>query len=103
MGKKKIADVAAMKGWKFLNPYGATEKYTITGDQNGETVYPLPGPTEKWGPWFNHPSPSKPDGDACGSGRFHIMKKFNEAIDEVRRDEVKELKESEQEKVLTHL
>lgn len=32
--------------------------------------------------------------------RFHIMKKFNEAIDEVRRNEVKELKESEQEKVL---
>jgi len=34
--------------------------------------------------------------------RFHIMKKFNEAIDEVRRDEVKELKSKEQENVLAN-
>lgn len=32
--------------------------------------------------------------------RFHIMKKFNEAIDEVRRQEVRELKETGQEAVL---
>jgi transposase len=32
--------------------------------------------------------------------RFHIMKKFNEAIDEVRRQEVRELQETGQETVL---
>jgi transposase len=32
--------------------------------------------------------------------RFHIMKKFNEALDEVRRQEVRELKETGQEAVL---
>jgi transposase len=32
--------------------------------------------------------------------RFHIMKKFNEAIDEVRRQEVKKLKAEEKENVL---
>jgi transposase len=32
--------------------------------------------------------------------RFHIMKKFNEAIDEVRREEVRELRETGQEAVL---
>jgi transposase len=32
--------------------------------------------------------------------RFHIMKKFNEAIDEVRRQEVKQLKTEEKENVL---
>ncbi|HAM52757.1 MAG TPA: ISL3 family transposase [Nitrospiraceae bacterium] len=32
--------------------------------------------------------------------RFHIMKKFNEAIDEVRREEVRELKETGQEAIL---
>lgn len=34
--------------------------------------------------------------------RFHIMKKFNEAIDEVRRQEVKQLKEEEQDNVLAN-
>ena len=32
--------------------------------------------------------------------RFHIMRKFNEAIDEVRRTEVKEFKAAKQENVL---
>ena len=32
--------------------------------------------------------------------RFHIMRKFNEAIDEIRRGEVKQLKANEQENVL---
>jgi len=32
--------------------------------------------------------------------RFHIMRKFNEAIDEIRRDEVKQFKADEQENVL---
>jgi transposase len=34
--------------------------------------------------------------------RFHIMKKFNEAIDKVRRQEVKKLEASEQENVLAN-
>ncbi len=32
--------------------------------------------------------------------RFHIMRKFNEAIDEIRRDEVKQFKANQQENVL---
>ncbi len=32
--------------------------------------------------------------------RFHIMRKFNEAIDEIRRGEVKQLKDNQQENVL---
>ena len=34
--------------------------------------------------------------------RFHIMRKFNEAIDEVRREEVKQFKAEKQENVLEH-
>jgi len=34
--------------------------------------------------------------------RFHIMKKFNAAIDEVRREEVKQLKKEEQENALVN-
>ena len=34
--------------------------------------------------------------------RFHIMRKFNEAIDEIRRDEVKQFKAAGQENVLKH-
>ena len=34
--------------------------------------------------------------------RFHIMKKFNEAIDEVRRQEVKKLEKSGKDNVLSH-
>ncbi len=34
--------------------------------------------------------------------RFHIMRKFGEAIDEIRRDEVKQLKANGQENVLEH-
>lgn len=34
--------------------------------------------------------------------RFHIMKKFNEAVDEVRRQEVKKLQAEEKENVLVH-
>jgi len=33
--------------------------------------------------------------------RFHIMRKFNEAIDEIRRDEVKQFKANQQENVLS--
>ena len=34
--------------------------------------------------------------------RFHIMRKFNEAIDEIRRDEVKQFKANKQENILEH-
>ena len=54
-------------GWKFLNPYGATTRGGV------ETLYPLPRPSEKWGPWFKHPNPAEPDGSDCGAGRYHLM------------------------------
>lgn len=53
-------------GWKLLGPYGATE---YDGE---ETIYPLPGPGEKWGPELSHPDPVT-DGNDCGPGRYHIM------------------------------
>lgn len=34
--------------------------------------YPIPGPNEKWGPWFEHLYPAGPDGLPCGPGRIHI-------------------------------
>jgi transposase len=34
--------------------------------------------------------------------RFHIMKKFNEAIDEIRRQEAKELRQQSEEHILLH-
>jgi hypothetical protein len=55
------------RGWKFLNPYGATIYNGV------ETLYPLPRPDEKWGPWFVHPQPVEPDGKDCGPGRWHVM------------------------------
>ena len=58
-------------GWKFLNPYGATERGGV------ETLYPLPRPAEKWGPWFTHSNPCAPDGDDCGPGRWHVMKRLD--------------------------
>ena len=39
--------------------------------------YPAPAPGEKWGPWFEHPDPAEPDGQACGPGRLHGMKSLN--------------------------
>ena len=59
------------RGWKFLNQYGATEYEGV------ETIYPLPRPDEKWGPWLTHPEPAEPDGKDCGSGRWHVMKKLS--------------------------
>jgi hypothetical protein len=58
-----------MNGFKFLDPTGATY-------HNGNaTIYPLPGPGEKWGPELVHPNPAEPDGSDCGPGRYHIMKR----------------------------
>jgi hypothetical protein len=37
--------------FKFLTPYNTTQYNGI------ETVYPVPGPGEKWGAWFRHPEP----------------------------------------------
>jgi hypothetical protein len=56
-------------GFKFLTPYGSTIYH------NRETVYPIPRPDEKWGPWFYHPAPATPDGMDCGPGRWHVMLK----------------------------
>jgi hypothetical protein len=58
-----------INGFKFLDPAGSTHR-------NGkETVYPLPRPGEKWGPEFIHPDPADPDGEDCGPGRWHVMKR----------------------------
>ena len=59
-----------MNGWKFLNPYGATVHFGT------ETLYPLPRPGEKWGPWFEHPEPVT-DGQDCGPGRYHVMRRLD--------------------------
>ena len=63
-------------GFKFLTPYGATTRRDINGRENGETIYPLPRPDEKWGPWFEHPKPTE-DGESCGSGRWHVMRSIS--------------------------
>ena len=68
-------------GFKFLTPWGSTLDRWPDGSkdkrhgQEAETVYPLPAPGEKWGPWFEHPNPAEPDGDDCGPGRWHVMKR----------------------------
>ena len=61
------------RGFKFLNGYNAT-----TYDEN-DFIYPVPGPNEKWGAWFAHPDPAKPDGNDCGAGRLHVMRKLDAA------------------------
>jgi hypothetical protein len=59
-----------MNGFKWLDPTGATEYNGV------RTVYPLPGPNEKWGPIFKHPESVDPDGKDCGPGGWHIMKRL---------------------------
>ena len=54
-------------GFKFLNPYGATQY------NNEDFLYPLPLPDQKWGEWIEHPDPAEPDGNDCGPGRLHVM------------------------------
>ena len=58
-------------GFKFLSPSLATEY------KGAETVYPVPGPGEKWGPTFQHPSPAQPDGKDCGPGGWHVLNTFD--------------------------
>ena len=54
-------------GFKFLNPYGATEY------EGEDFLYPLPQPNEKWGEWIEHPSPAEPDENKyLPSGLNHI-------------------------------
>ena len=60
-----------LKGWKFLTPYCTTQYEGI------EFIYPVPGLSEKWGPWFAHPAPAAPDGNDCGPGRIHLMRKLS--------------------------
>ena len=59
------------RGFKFLNSYNATTH------EGNDFVYPVPPPGEKWGPWFPHPEPAEPDGEDCGAGRIHVMKKLD--------------------------
>ena len=59
------------RGWKFLNPRGATVREGV------EYVYVLPAQGEKWGAWMRHPAPAEPDGKACGPGRWHIMRRLD--------------------------
>jgi hypothetical protein len=56
-------------GWKFLTPWGTTEQYY--------TEYPLPAPGKKWGAWLEHPQPAATDGNDCGAGRWHVMKRLS--------------------------
>lgn len=58
-------------GWIFLTPYGTTQY------RDQEFVYPLPVPGEKWGPWFAHPEPAKPDGNDYGLRRLRVMKRLS--------------------------
>jgi len=62
-------------GFKFLDPTGAT--YPGRHDGSDEMLYALPRPGEKWGPWMEHPRPAAPDGQACGPGRYHVMRKLS--------------------------
>lgn len=69
MNVYKVDMSETMRGFKFLNPYGAT-MYA-----HEDFVYPLPRGEEKWGPWMKHPRPAvHVDGYDCGHGRWHVMK-----------------------------
>lgn len=57
--------------YKFLDPM------LMTYFQGIGTVYPVPGPGEKWGPWLVHPRDYSPDDMACGPGGFHLMKNLD--------------------------
>ena len=52
------------RGWKFLNPRGASEWEGV------EYPYSLPAPGEKWGAWMRHPEPA-------GPGRLHVMRQLD--------------------------
>jgi len=58
-------------GWKFLTPNGSTIRNGV------EFFYNLPKRDEKWSDWTEHPNPAEPDGNDCGEGRLHVMKKFS--------------------------
>ena len=59
------------RGWKFLNPRGASEWEGV------EYPYSLPAPGEKWGAWMRHPEPAEMDGKASGPGRLHLMRQLD--------------------------
>jgi hypothetical protein len=61
-----------LKGFKFLDPLGATYY------NDKPFYYTLPKANQKWSIWQKHPdSAKKPDGKDCGSGGFHVMKSIN--------------------------
>jgi len=55
--------------------------------------------SDMWGPYLNVIAKKAPQALNI-LDRFHIMRKFNEAIDEIRRDEVRQFKANGQENVL---
>lgn len=65
--------MAALTGIKFLDALGATYF------DGKATYYPLPRDGEKWGPWFRHPEPGEKDGEPCGPGGWHQMKRLSAA------------------------
>jgi uncharacterized protein YjbI with pentapeptide repeats len=69
---KEQSQEKIVRGFKFLNPNGATIY------DGKEYPYILPQPGEKWGAWFKHPDPAKPDRQACGYGGWHISKRLND-------------------------
>jgi len=58
-------------GFKFLDAAGCTYQH------GNAYAYPLPGLDEKWGPWHEHPDPAKPDGEPCGPGGWHVMRRLS--------------------------
>jgi hypothetical protein len=57
--------------FKFLDPSCCTHR-------NGKYYpYPTPAPGEKWSEWMEHPEPAEPDGEECGPGGWHVIKKLS--------------------------
>jgi len=76
------ADTRGGYGWKILTPWGSTEGRDTPGiahkrGQTAETYYELPSPGQKWSAWQVHPQPAAPDGEDCGHGRWHVMKRLD--------------------------
>lgn len=62
--------INAGRGFKFLDQNGMTTAYVAT-------QYALPQDGQRWGEWMDHPDPVEFDGESCGPGRYHIMKRLN--------------------------
>ena len=76
------ADTRSGYGWKILTPWGSTEGNDTPGiahkrGQGWTANYELPRPGQKWSEWQVHPEPDAPDGEDCGHGRWHVMKRLD--------------------------